>query len=275
MAITLFFRPPHCIKPMRNKEPLLPNKQCISDSTMRHHPCSHSYSFWERASLFSATTSTSIHALVSDSGDRELDDRGGDYATVDEIKQTLYGALRGIDRGVFGVTSKKKSEIEALVEQLERWNPTPQPTDHLLDKVDGNWKLLYSTITILGSKRTKLGLRDVISIGDSFQIIDVQKGKAINVIEFNAKGFKLLTGQLTIEASYTVATKTRVDIKLEKSTVTPEQLMNLFQKNYDLLLAIFNPEGWLEITYVDDSLRIGRDDKGNIFVLERTEHAKI
>ncbi|OAY74031.1 putative plastid-lipid-associated protein 7, chloroplastic, partial [Ananas comosus] len=171
-----------------------------------------------------------------DSGDRELDDRGGDYATVDEIKQTLYGALRGIDRGVFGVTSKKKSEIEALVEQLERRNPTPQPTDHLLDKVDGNWKLLYSTITILGSKRTKLGLRDVISIGDSFQIIDVQK---------------------------------RVDIKLEKSTVTPEQ------KNYDLLLAIFNPEGWLEITYVDDSLRIGRDDKGNIFVLERTEHAKI
>lgn len=27
------------------------------------------------------------------------------------------------------------------------------------------------------------------------------------------------------------------------------QLLNIFQKNYDLLLAIFNPEGWLEITY--------------------------
>lgn len=27
------------------------------------------------------------------------------------------------------------------------------------------------------------------------------------------------------------------------------QLMNIFQKNYDMLLAIFNPEGWLEITY--------------------------
>jgi len=25
--------------------------------------------------------------------------------------------------------------------------------------------------------------------------------------------------------------------------------MNIFQKNYDMLLAIFNPEGWLEITY--------------------------
>lgn len=27
------------------------------------------------------------------------------------------------------------------------------------------------------------------------------------------------------------------------------QLMNVFRKNYDLLLSIFNPEGWLEITY--------------------------
>lgn len=40
------------------------------------------------------------------------------------------------------------------------------------------------------------------------------KGKAINVIEFNAKGFKLLTGQLTIEASYTVATKTVIVLLL-------------------------------------------------------------
>lgn len=82
--------------------------------------------------------------------------------------------------------------------------------------------------------------------------------------------------------------------------------MNVFRKNYDILLGIFNPEGWLEITYpnfvdcyidcflcfyatnvdddcccffliplsyryVDDNMRIGRDDKGNIFVLERFE----
>lgn len=25
--------------------------------------------------------------------------------------------------------------------------------------------------------------------------------------------------------------------------------MNVFRQNYDLLLRIFNPEGWLEITY--------------------------
>lgn len=78
--------------------------------------------------------------------------------------------------------------------------------------------------------------------------------------------------------------------------------MNMFRKNYDLLLGIFNPDGWLEISYpfyfllvenlilkrqilcflnslihyhryVDDTMRIGRDDKGNIFILERSSSA--
>ncbi|XP_066347231.1 fibrillin protein 5 homolog isoform X2 [Miscanthus floridulus] len=140
---------------------------------------------------------------------------------------------------------------------------------------DGCWKLIYSTISILGKKRTKLGLRDFISLDDFLQIIDVKKEKAVNVIEFSARALKIFSGKLTIEASYTVASQTRVDIKLQSSTITPEQLMNIFQKNYDMLLDIFNPEGWLEITYVDESVRIGRDDKENIFVLERADPSEV
>ena len=45
----------------------------------------------------------------------------------------------------------------------------------------------------------------------------------------------------------------------------------LFEKNYDLLLSIFNPDGWLDITFVDDQHRLGRDDKGNVFLLERMQ----
>jgi hypothetical protein len=41
--------------------------------------------------------------------------------------------------------------------------------------VDGCWRLVYSTISILGSRRTKLGLRDFISLGDFFQTIDKAK----------------------------------------------------------------------------------------------------
>jgi PAP_fibrillin len=49
----------------------------------------------------------------------------------------------------------------------------------------------------------------------------------------------------------------------------PSQLQDLFEQNYDLLLSIFNPAGWLDITYLDDRLRVGRDDKSNVFLLER------
>lgn len=42
-------------------------------------------------------------------------------------------------------------------------------------QVKGEWRLLYSTISILGSKRTKLGLRDFITLGDFLQIIDIDQ----------------------------------------------------------------------------------------------------
>ncbi|CAL5326845.1 unnamed protein product [Camellia sinensis] len=148
------------------------------------------------------------------------------------IKQNLSLALQGINRGIFGVPSAKKSEIEGLVKLLESMNPTPDPT------------------------------------------LFLDKGKAINAIMFNVRGLNLFNGQLKIEASFNIASNSRVDIKYCNSTITPNQLMNVFRKNYDLLLDIFNPEGWLEITYVDDTLRIGRDDKGNIFILERYEENK-
>ncbi|XP_048335296.1 fibrillin-5, chloroplastic isoform X3 [Ziziphus jujuba] len=153
--------------------------------------------------------------------------------TFTHIKSELYQALEGINRGIFGVPSAKKTEIEDLVKMLESQNPTPDPS------------------------------------------LNLEKSKAVNVIKFNVRGFKLLNGQLKIEASFKIASKSRVDISYDNSTITPDQLMNVFRKNYDLLLGIFNPEGWLEITYLDDTLRIGRDDKANIFILERSENNSI
>lgn len=44
--------------------------------------------------------------------------------------------VTGINRGIFGVPSKKKSEIIGLVKRLESQNPTTNPTENL-DKVNG------------------------------------------------------------------------------------------------------------------------------------------
>ncbi|KAK9144740.1 hypothetical protein Sjap_004643 [Stephania japonica] len=156
---------------------------------------------------------------------REQGAETAEYRTVAQIKETLYQAIEGINRGIFGVPSAKKSEILGLVKLLESQNSTPNPMENL-DKVEGSWKVLYSTISILGAKRTKLGLRDFITLGDFLQSIDVAKGKAVNVIQFNARGLKMLNGQLTIETSFKISSKSRVDIKYENSTITPDQCTN-------------------------------------------------
>ena len=90
-----------------------------------------------------------------------------------------------------------------------------------------------------------------------------------NIVGFDILLFGKFKGSLTIEAKYQAVSPCRVAITLEKAMLVPHHFQRLFEKNYDLLLSIFNPEGWLDITYVDAEHRIGRDDKGNVFVLER------
>ncbi|PWA51986.1 plastid lipid-associated protein/fibrillin conserved domain-containing protein [Artemisia annua] len=170
-----------------------------------------------------------------------------DHLTITQLKTDINNTLQGMNRGIFGMPSEKKTEIEEMVKVLESLNPNPYPTIDL-DKLGGCWKLIYSTITILGSKRTKLGLRDFITLGDFLQVIDVAKGKAVNMIMFNVRGLNLFSGKLIIEASFKISSKSRVDIRYNTSTIVPDQLMNMFRKNYDVLLGIFNPDGWLEIT---------------------------
>ncbi|KAK1569300.1 hypothetical protein Q3G72_035134 [Acer saccharum] len=47
------------------------------------------------------------------------------------IKTDFYQAIKEIDRGIFGVPSAKKSEIDDLVKLLESQNPTPYTTSDL------------------------------------------------------------------------------------------------------------------------------------------------
>ena len=118
-------------------------------------------------------------------------------------------------------------------------------------------------------RKTKLGLREFVRLGDFVQRIDVAASLAVNEVTFVVAGLGALRGALTVEASFSPASDARVDITFQRATLAPPQLETLFRANYALLLSIFNPDGWLDVTYVDAELRVGRDDKGNIFVLER------
>ncbi|GMH39719.1 hypothetical protein BSKO_07617 [Bryopsis sp. KO-2023] len=186
------------------------------------------------------------------------------------VKQQLEERLEGIKMGIFGVKEQPRIEILALLRDLEDLNSVPAPLEHM-EFVSGRWKLLFTTVRILGSKRSKLGLRSFVSLGNFTQTIDPDQRLAINKIEFSVAGFDSLMGDLTVEASYTPTSPSRVDIQYNRSLMVPKKLQELFDANYALLLSIFNPEGWLEITYVDETHRIGRNDKGQIFYLVRED----
>jgi len=154
-----------------------------------------------------------------------------------------------------------------LVAALEAMNEVAEPTADLT-KVEGRWRVVYSTVQIMGSKRTKLGLREFVKLGEMYQVIDTSNAEANNEVNFGVAGFGL-DGALTIRAGYAVQGPRRVAVQFQGSTLRPEALQAIFEANYDLLLGIFNPDGWLDITFLDDDFRVGRDDKGHVFVLQR------
>jgi len=159
-------------------------------------------------------------------------------------------------------------EIKELVALLETENPLQEPTKHL-ELLAGQWGVLFTTIKVTGARRVKLALRDMVQITHLTQEIDTASNTARNRVGFNVPVFRISDGEMLLEAGYEVESATRVSITLQRASLVPTKLQSLFDANFDLLLSIFNPEGHLDITYCDQDLRIGRDDKGHIFVLER------
>jgi hypothetical protein len=64
-------------------------------------------------------------------------------------------------------------------------------------------------VTIRGSKRTKLGLRGMVSLGAFTQRIDAASGRASNVVGFALAGGGAFRGALTIDAAFAVASPKR------------------------------------------------------------------
>jgi len=181
-------------------------------------------------------------------------------------------AAVGPDRGIFGVESATRSRIDALAAALEAATPTAAPVEHLSDVVDGRWRLLYTTLTILGRRRSQLSLSTAaksgfVALGELYQNVAAADAVAENVVQFRVLG--RVEGAFSMTATYTPLSGTRVGVAATGSTLEPPGLAKMLGDNVGLLAKIFDPTGWLDITYVDDAYRLGRDDKGHLFVLEK------
>lgn len=200
---------------------------------------------------------------------------------LEVAKAELLQTIANTDRGR-QVSPQQREQIEAQVQTLESLNPTPAPTAAAAD-LTGNWRTLYTTSQdLLKLSRTLPG----IVTGEIYQYIDAAEARVINVAEL--QGWDWLSdwipgGIVSVVASFAVVSERRVEVTFNRFVIGVQPLMN-YQIDSFLTLLHRKPDqipalkidlpareqrGWLDITYLDPDLRIGRGNEGSLFVLDK------
>ncbi len=190
-------------------------------------------------------------------------------------KTLLLEAIASKNRGLLA-TDQDRQAILAAAAQLEDHNPTARPLE-APDLLAGNWRLLYTT------SRGLLGLDrwPGIKLGQIYQCIRPQEARIYNIAEFY--GFPFLEGLVAVAARLEPLSERRVQVLFERSIFGLQRLLRYESPDdliaraeaqewlpaIDLKLNSREQQGWLDITYLDADLRIGRGNEGNLFVLSK------
>ena len=190
-------------------------------------------------------------------------------------KANLLNAIAPVNRGL-EMSENQRKAIFSAVSYLEELNPTPAPTQ-TPELLDGDWLLIFTTSQeLLGIDRFPL-----YKLGNIYQCLRVAEGKIFNVAE--VKGLPLLGGLVSVCANFTVVSDKRVKVNFERLVAGSQSLVG-YQDVHSFIDTLRSPKkllaidfkikredqkGWLETTYLDQNLRIGRGNEGNLFVLRK------
>ena len=190
-------------------------------------------------------------------------------------KAELLEAIAGKNRGLLA-NEIDNVRVLSAIQQLEDTNPTQKPLE-AKDLLNGDWRLLYTTSKgILGLDRFPL-----FKLGQIYQCIRVSEAKVYNIAEI--VGLPMLEGLVSVAASFDPVSERRVNVVFERSIVglqrflsytSPAKLIQQIESGKKFLPIDFKIErgeqkGWLETTYLDEDMRIGRGNEGNVFVLTK------
>ncbi|KAL3701436.1 hypothetical protein R1sor_019458 [Riccia sorocarpa] len=160
-----------------------------------------------------------------------------------KVKIELFEAIAPLNRGV-SATEEDLARVNSIAKELEKLNPTKEPLKSPL--LSGKWKLIYTTSNSILKKSRPSFLRPN---GPIYQAINTDTLRAQNLESWPF--FNQVTANL-------------VPVSSSKVVV-----------NFDFfkiagLISVKAPgraRGELEVTYLDDDLRVSRGDRGNLFVL--------
>ena len=191
-------------------------------------------------------------------------------------KTELLRAIADKNRGLTATELQKQSILVAIA-QLEARNPTPRPVE-MPQLLEGDWRLLYTT------SRGILGFEQIpfLQLGEVYQCVRAWEAKLYNIAEI--KGIPFLEGIVSVAAQFKPASERRVTVTFDRAIIglqrlidyqTPEQFIHAIARGQKFMAIDFNIEnreqqGWLDITYLDDDLRIGRGNEGSVFVLAKS-----
>lgn len=191
-------------------------------------------------------------------------------------KANLIDAIAGTNRGLLA-TEPQKQAILAAIANLEDFNPTPRPLE-ATDLLNGDWRLIYTTSKAL----LNLDRIPLCKLGQIYQCIRVNTGSIYNIAEIY--GLPYLEGLVSVVAKFEPVSERRVQVKFERSILglkplidynSPASFIQQIEsgKKFTAIDTPLNSEqqqGWLDITYIDSDLRIGRGNEGSVFVLSKT-----
>jgi hypothetical protein len=193
-------------------------------------------------------------------------------------KSELLAAIAPTNRGLIATPTGKQAILSAIA-RLEDRNPTPQPLT-APELLDGNWKLLYTTSEeLLG-----IGRFPVITLGNIYQCIRVADRRLYNLAEVNTLPY--LGGLISVTAQFEAVSAIRVNVRFDRAIFGLQRFLGYQSPNQFIAtmqsIAKFNPlqgvdftisadraPGWLEVTYLDKDLRMGRGNQGSVFVLRK------
>jgi hypothetical protein len=190
-------------------------------------------------------------------------------------KATLLEAIAGQNRGLLSSASSKQL-ILTRVAELEAQNPTLRPIE-ALDQLNGDWRLLYTTSDDL----LRIDQFPLFKLGQIYQCIRAKDAKLYNIAEL--VGLPFTEGIFSVVANFEPVSERRVQVNFERTIAgfqrlisyqSPAEFIQQIEANQKFTAIDFkinnrDRQGWLDITYLDSDLRIGRGNVGSLFILSK------
>lgn len=192
-------------------------------------------------------------------------------------KTALLEAIAGKNRGILATEVDRQAILSAIA-QLEERNPTPHPVE-AIDKLNGNWRLLYTTSQGL----LQIDRLPFLKLGQIYQYVQASTTRIYNIAE--VQGPPYLEGLVSVAARFAPLSDRRVEVDFERSVLglqrlidyrSPDRFIQQLESGKKFTAIDFNitsreQKGWLDITYLDDDMRIGRGNEGSVFVLTKVK----